>query len=674
VAPYVPLSEAEELREALRKHEYLYYVLDAPEISDEEYDALFRKLQELEKKFPELCAEDSPTQRVGGAVREGFSRVKHDFPMMSLDNVFNPGELAAYLGRLEREGVTPSRGISCELKIDGVAVALIYEEGVLVRGVTRGDGLMGEDVTPNIRTLSSVPLRLRILQKGRVEVRGEVYFPRKEFEALNAERDEEGLPPFANPRNAGAGSLRQLDPKVTASRKLRFFAYHVFFSENPPAASQQEIFHWLRSAGFPVEPHGKSVTTQEGMLEYTALWEKERFSLPYDTDGIVFKVESFALREELGSTARAPRWAVAYKFPPEEKLTLLREIRVSVGRTGTLTPVAYLDPVTLSGSVVQRATLHNQEEIERKDIRPGDRVWVRKAGEIIPEILRADPEKRSPSSVPYEMPLTCPECGSKAVRLPDEVAWRCPNRSCPAVLREGVLHFTSRKGMDIRGLGEKLVDQLLRVNLVHALGDIYRLSLKDLAGLERMGEKSAENLLQALETSKKRPLDRFLYALGIRYVGDQVARILAEEFRSIPRLQEASEEVLASLDGVGPRIAASVRAFFEDPQNRKTLESLRDMGVGGQPEEEMPELPKELPWKGRRMVFTGELTAMPRAEAEEKARSLGASPTSSVSKKTWLVVAGENAGSKLEKAQKLEIPVISEEAFLALLENPHGED
>lgn len=672
--PQVPMAEAQKLREELRKHEYLYYVLDAPEISDQEYDILFRKLQDLEKKFPELRSQDSPTQRVGGAVREGFSRVKHEFPMMSLDNVFNPGELSAYLGRLEREGVSPSRGISCELKIDGVAVSLTYQEGALLRGVTRGDGLMGEDVTPNIRTLSSIPLRLRVPQRGRVEVRGEVYFPRKEFQALNAERDEEGLLPFANPRNAGAGSLRQLDPKITASRKLRFFAYHAFFSEDSPAASQQELFHWLHSAGFPVEPHGRHAVSQEAMLEYITLWEKERFSLPYDTDGVVFKVDSFALRQELGSTARAPRWAMAYKFPPEEKCTLLREIRISVGRTGTLTPVAYLDPVTLSGSVVQRATLHNQEEIQRKDIRPGDWVWVRKAGEIIPEILRADPEKRSPTSVPYEMPLICPECGSQAVRLPDEVAWRCPNRSCPAVLREGLRHFASRKGMDIRGLGEKLVDQLLRQKLVGTLAEIYTLSRGDLAGLERMGEKSAENLLQALEASKKRPLDRFIYALGIRYVGDQVARILAEEFRSLSRLQEASEDVLASLDGVGPRIAASVRAFFEDSQNRKTLDDLKVLGVGISSEEEKSELPEELPWKGRRMVFTGEMTSMTRTEAEERARSLGASPTSSVSKKTWLLVAGENAGSKLEKAQKLEIPVISEEAFLDLLEDPHGKD
>ncbi len=664
-------SEAKRLREELRKHEYFYYVLDAPEIPDKEYDALFRDLQRLEQAFPELRTEDSPTQRVGGAVREGFSRARHELPMLSLDNVFNSGELGAYLGRLQREGITPSRGFSCELKIDGVAVALTYEDGVLVRGVTRGDGIFGEDVTPNIRTLPSIPLALRIFQKGRVEVRGEVYFPRKEFEALNAERDEEGLPPFANPRNAGAGSLRQLDPGITASRKLRFFAYHAFFSENAPAASQGELFEWLRSAGFPVEPHGKSVTAREAMMEYVAFWETERFSLPYDTDGIVFKVESFALRDELGSTARAPRWAVAYKFPPEEKKTLLREIRISVGRTGTLTPVACLEPVTLSGSVVQRATLHNHEEIHRKDIRPGDWVWVRKAGEIIPEVLRADTENRSPSSVPYEMPRTCPECGSSAVRLPDEVAWRCPNRSCPAVLREGLRHFASRKGMDIRGLGEKLVDQLLKGNLVRNIAGIYSLALEDLAGLERMGRKSAENLLQALEASKKRSLDRLIYALGIRYVGDQVARVLAAEFGRMSLLREASEEHLASLEGVGPRIAASVKAFFEDSQNQETLGELEKAGVLM----EIHEISSSGsgPWEGRRVVFTGELTSLTRSEAEERARALGASPTSSVSKKTWLVVAGESAGSKLEKARKLDVPVLSEEAFLALLQDPYRE-
>ncbi len=669
----VPVSEeVQRLREELRKHEYLYYVLDTPEISDQEYDALFRKLRTLEERFPDLRTEDSPTQRVGGSVREGFSRVPHHVPMLSLDNVFGIGELEAYLERLEREGISPSQGISCELKIDGVAVSLIYEDGFFLRGVTRGDGTFGEEVTPNLRTLPSIPLRLRLLQPGRVEVRGEIYFPRREFETLNTLRDEEGLAPFANPRNAAAGSLRQLDPKITASRKLRFFAYESFFSENPPATSQQELFRWLRAAGFPVENHGAFVFDRESMGNYVSLWETQRFSLPYDTDGIVFKVDRFSLRRELGSTSRSPRWAVAYKFPPEEKKTLLREIRISVGRTGTLTPVAHLDPITLSGSVVQKATLHNQEEIQRKDIRPGDWVWVRKAGEIIPEIVRVELSMRSSSIVSYEMPLICPECGSFAVRLPEEVAWRCPNRSCPAVLREGLLHFASRKGMDIRGLGEKLVEQLLQHELVNSIAQIYALSLEDLANLERMGQKSAANLLEALETSKKRPLDRLIYALGIRYVGDQVARILAEEYADLFSLQEASEERLALLEGVGPRIAASVRAFFQDIQNRKTLKDLERAGVSMKTGKK--DSSQEEPWKGRRMVFTGELLSMTRVEAEEKARILGASPTSSVSKNTWLVVAGENAGSKLEKARKLGVSVISEDAFVSMLENPLRED
>ncbi|HOO64178.1 MAG TPA: NAD-dependent DNA ligase LigA, partial [Synergistaceae bacterium] len=476
------------------------------------------------------------------------------------------------------------------------------------------------------------------------------------------------LPPFANPRNAAAGSLRQLDPGITASRKLRFFAYEAFFSEDSPVTCQRELFPWLRSAGFPVEENGKHVVHRQAMLEYVGFWEKERFALPYDTDGIVFKVDSFSLREELGTTSRAPRWAVAYKFPPEEKKTLLREIRISVGRTGALTPVAYLDPVTISGSVVQRATLHNQEEIQRKDIRPGDWVWVRKAGEIIPEVIRVDRSMRSTSSAPYEMPLICPECGSSAVRLPGEVAWRCPNRSCPAVLREGLLHFASRKGMDIRGLGEKLVEQLLQQNLVRNIAHIYTLSLENLVNLDRMGEKSGENLLKALEESKKRPLDRLIYALGIRYVGNQVARILAEEFSSVSLLAEASEEHLGLLEGVGPRIAASVRAFFEDPQNQETLRALEKAGVSMAKEGD--EASGELPWKGRRIVFTGELASMTRSEAEEKARNLGASPSSSVSKNTWLVVAGENAGSKLEKARKLEISIVAEDVFLDMLQKP----
>lgn len=665
----MPLSREEaagriqKLRAELARHNHLYYVLDRPEIEDDRYDLLFRELKELEKVWPELVASDSPTQRVGGAPLEKYEKVSHATPLLSLDNAFNLEEVEAFFGRTGKVlGRTPE-GYTCELKIDGLAISLLYENGLFVRGATRGNGLVGEDVTHNLRTIRSLPLRLLQDVPGKLEVRGEVCLDKKAFADLNALREEEGEPLFANPRNAAAGSLRQLDPKITARRKLGLFMYQVVDPEDHGLKNQGPILQWLRELGFPTQGNEKFCRDIDDVEGYLEKWRTGRFDLNYATDGVVIKVNEVSLWELLGRTAKSPRWAIAYKYPPEEKTTRIREILVSVGRTGSLTPVAVLEPVQLSGTVVQRASLHNQDEVDRKDIRVGDMVRVRKAGEIIPEVLGPVLEERSGNEEPFRLPETCPVCGATVMRLPEEVAWRCPNRSCPAQLREGLKHFASRKGMDIRGLGEKIVAQLIDGGTVSDLGDLYALDTPALLKLERMGEKSAAKLLQAIEDSKERPLSRLLNALGIRYVGARVAEILAEHFAAADAIGEATEEQIAAIEGIGPVIAASVRAFFGDEHNRQTLETLRSRGVRLADKKAEKEPSRPLPWAGNRVVFTGELSRAPRAEAEEVVRALGGIPSSSVSKKTFLVVAGENPGSKLRKAQEAGITIVDEQTF-----------
>ncbi len=663
-------SRAAVLREEILRHEHLYYVLDAPEIPDDRYDALFAELRRLEEEFPTLRSPDSPTQRVGGKAAEGFVKVRLSVPMLSLDNALDTEDLSAFLARTAPFAL--EHGYLCELKIDGLAVSLVYQDGVFVRGTTRGDGRTGEDVTANIRTIRNLPLRLSGAFPSKMEVRGEVLLQRQHFAELNMEREERGDPLFANPRNAAAGSLRQLDPAVVAERRLSIFLYTVVDPALFDVKTQEDSLLRLAEYGLPVQPAWKRCASPEDVLAFVEEWREGRFSLPYATDGVVVKLNSIAAWDELGATSHAPRWAIAFKYPPEEKSTRLEDIIVSVGRTGALTPVAVLSPVSISGSVVRRASLHNEDELRRKDVRIGDMVRVRKAGEIIPEILGPVLDARTGGEREFVMPECCPACGTPAVRLEGEVALRCPNRSsCPAQLKEGLRHFASRNGMDIRGLGDKIVDQLVEKGLLRSLADLYALDEETLASLDRMGEKSARNLINALEQSKERPFPRLLSALGIRFTGSRSAEILAEAFRDLPTLRNASEETLAAVDGVGPVMASAIRSFFEQPENQRLLERLTAAGVRATfpvSESEGENEPfGSRPFEGMRLVFTGEMESMTRIEAEETAKRFGAVCSSSVSKKTSFVVAGRDAGSKLSKALSLGVKIVNEEEFLEMI-------
>jgi len=663
-------SRAAVLREEILRHEHLYYVLDAPEIPDDRYDALFAELRRLEEEYPTLRSPDSPTQRVGGKAAEGFAKVSLSAPMLSLDNALDIEELSAFLARTAP--FAAERGYLCELKIDGLAVALVYEDGVFVQGTTRGDGRTGEDVSANIRTIRNLPLRLSGAFPPKMEVRGEVLLQRQHFAELNMEREERGEPLFANPRNAAAGSLRQLDPAVVAERRLSIFLYTVVDPALFDVKTQEDSLLRLAEYGLPVQPAWKRCASPEDVLAFVEEWREGRFSLPYATDGVVVKLNSIAAWDELGATSHAPRWAIAFKYPPEEKSTRLEDIIVSVGRTGALTPVAVLSPVSISGSVVRRASLHNEDELRRKDVRIGDMVRVRKAGEIIPEILGPVLDARTGGEREFVMPECCPACGTPAVRLEGEVALRCPNRSsCPAPLKEGLRHFASRNGMDIRGLGDKIVDQLVEKGLLRSLADLYALDEETLASLDRMGEKSARNLINALEQSKERPFPRLLSALGIRFTGSRSAEILAEAFRDLPTLRNASEETLAAVDGVGPVMASAIRSFFEQPENQRLLERLTAAGVRATfpvSESEGENEPfGSRPFEGMRLVFTGEMESMTRIESEETAKRFGAVCSSSVSKKTSFVVAGRDAGSKLSKALSLGVKIVNEEEFLEMI-------
>ena len=662
------LAEADKLRREIRHNEYLYYVLDAPEITDAEYDRMMVRLRELEARYPDSIPADSPTQRVGGRASSQFTEVRHLEPLLSLGNVFSAEELRAFDERV-RSGLPAGSKVEyvMEPKIDGLACSLIYENGKLVRAATRGDGVVGENVTANVRTIRSIPLTLKVPDGETVpellDVRGEVYMPRQAFMRLNEQRAERGESEFANPRNAAAGSLRQLDPQVTASRSLSFFAYYLV--GEGAQSKHSESLALLAHYGFKVSENYKVVENIDEAIKYIGDFNELRQGLSYDTDGAVIKVNDVYQQRILGATGKDPRWATAYKYPPEQAETTLEDIDWRVGRTGVLTPTAVLTPVKLSGSVISRATLHNEDFIRAKDIRIGDRVVINKAGEIIPEVLRVVVEKRTGDEKEVEIPSVCPECGWRVERQGEEAAIRCTNPHCPALGREGLIHFVSRDAMNIDGCGPSVINALLDAGLVRDAADLYSLRKDDLLKLERMGEKSADNLLAALAESKKNELDKLLFALGIRHVGAKVARILATEFGSMEKLQQAQPEELAQIRDIGDKIAESVVTWLNVPANIDLVERLAAAGLTMT--FTPPASQEDNPFFGKTLVFTGTMPTLGRAEAKTMAQDVGAKVSGSVSKKTDYVIAGAEAGSKLEKAQQLGVTVIDEAEFLRLL-------
>lgn len=662
------LAEAEKLRREIRHNEYLYYVLDAPEITDAEYDRMMVRLRELEARYPDSIPADSPTQRVGGRASSQFTEVRHLEPLLSLGNVFSAEELRAFDERV-RSGLPAGSKVEyvMEPKIDGLACSLIYENGKLVRAATRGDGVVGENVTANVRTIRSIPLTLKVPEGEAVpellDVRGEVYMPRQAFMRLNEQRAERGESEFANPRNAAAGSLRQMDPQVTASRSLSFFAYYLVGEGAQPKHS--ESLALLARYGFKVSENYKVVKNIDEAIKYIGDFNELRQGLSYDTDGAVIKVNDVYQQRILGATGKDPRWATAYKYPPEQAETTLEDIDWRVGRTGVLTPTAVLTPVKLSGSVISRATLHNEDFIRAKDIRIGDRVIINKAGEIIPEVLRVVAEKRTGDEKEVEIPNVCPECGWRVERQGEEAAIRCTNPHCPALGREGLIHFVSRDAMNIDGCGPSVINALLDAGLVRDAADLYSLRKEDLLKLERMGEKSADNLLAALSESKKNELDKLLFALGIRHVGAKVARILATEFGSMEKLQQAQPEELAQIRDIGDKIAESAVTWLNVPANIDLVERLAAAGLTMT--FTPPASQEDNPFFGKTLVFTGTMPTLGRAEAKTMVQDVGAKVSGSVSKKTDYVIAGAEAGSKLEKAQQLGVTVIDEAEFLRLL-------
>lgn len=683
-----PAARAEALRREIEHHSYQYYALDAPTISDAAFDSLMRELREIEAAHPELVTASSPTQRVGGYVGEQFAPVVHERRMYSLDNAMDLDELDEWMERTAEACGGSLPPLCCELKIDGSSIALTYEDGVLVRAATRGDGTTGEDVTVNMRTVRDVPLRLRDEARGAIapgvetlELRGEVYMPKKSFEALNAAAEEEGRAPFANPRNAAAGSLRQKDPAVTKMRDLSTFMYAIADDGALEVEGQWELLQWLRKAGFHVNPDVRLCATAEEVRGFCRECLDRRESLPYEIDGVVVKVNDFARQRAMGFTARAPRWAIAFKFPPEEKTTLLRDITVQVGRTGALTPVAELVPVVVAGSTVARATLHNLDEVHRKDVRVGDTVIVRKAGDVIPEVLGPVLSLRSPEARIWEMPSVCPSCGSPVVRDPGEVAFRCISIDCPAQALERLLHWASRGALDIDGMGEEIVSRLVESGRVADVADYYSLSEEELASLDmgrvkadgepvRLGHTVAKKLVAAIEASKGRPFARVLFGLGIRHVGKTTAEAIAAAYPSMDALSAAGEDELAGIYGVGPKVAHGMWLFFRTPDNTSVIERLRAAGVTMADEATAPgdEVPQVL--AGLTFVLTGTLahSGMTRDEAGARLKAMGAKVSGSVSKKTSFVVAGENAGSKYDKAVALDVPVLDEAQLLNLLE------
>ena len=677
----------EELREQINYHNYRYYVLDSPEISDAEYDKLMAELRRLEAEHLEFITPESPTQRVGAAPVEAFGVVEHPMPLLSLANVFSYDELVAWHRRISN--LVPGRemGFVCELKLDGLAVALTYIDGRFTTGATRGDGYRGEDITQNLKTIKSIPLVVPRDAPKRFEVRGEVYLSKAGFEKLNRERAERGEPLFANPRNAAAGSVRQLDPRVTAKRPLNIYIYGLGYADpDLSGPTHWETLEYLKALGFRISPDNAQVADIDGAEEYHQHWVKEREKLEFEADGIVIKVNPFELQRELGVVGRDPRWAVAYKFPAIQATTRLLDIGISVGRTGSLNPYAILEPVSVGGVTIRRAALHNEEDIRRKDLRIGDTVIVQRAGEVIPEVVAPVVSKRTGQEKEFRLgrktweiyrqgqgitegevpdyPI-CPVCGSPAVKPEGEVMARCPNTSCPAQIYEVLTHFVARGAMDIEGIGEKLAAALLGKGLVKDVADLYSLRKEQLAALERMGEKSAQNVLNAIEESKERPLSRAIFALGIRHVGGETAELLASHFGSIDRLAKASEEELASIPSIGPKIAESIHAYFRQESNLRVIDKLRRAGVRL---EEKPAERREMPLSGQEFVLTGRLEAFSQSEAEARIKELGGSVGSGITKKTTYVVVGADPGSKLDKARSLGIKLLSEQEFLRLLE------
>ena len=653
-------QEILELRRELNQANYEYYVKDDPTMSDYDYDYKLRRLEELEGAHPELVTPDSPTQRVGGKALESFQQVTHRVPLESLQDVFDFDELRAFDQRVR--GVEPQVSYSVEPKVDGLSVALEYQDGQFVRGATRGDGLVGEDVTENLKTVKSIPLSIPDVP-GTLIVRGEVYMPKKVFHALNEQREKRGEAPFANPRNAAAGSLRQLDPKIAAQRKLDIAVFNIQWAENEDFHGHTEGLNYLASKGFKVIPHVTCAAIEEAVAQVTAIGEG-RENYPFDIDGAVIKVDDLAQRQTLGSTAKFPRWAAAYKYPPEVKPSRLTDIVIQVGRTGVLTPKAVLEPVRLAGTTVTSATLHNQDFIAEKDIRIGDTVLVRKAGEIIPEVLSVVMDKRPADAVPYRFPEVCPECGAPVARDEDGAHIRCTGAECPAQLLRNLAHFASRDAMDIEGLGIAVVENLVKAGLVKTPGDLYFLREEDVAGLERMGKKSAQNLMAAIEKSKSQDLSRLLFAFGIRQVGQKAGKILAQRFGSLDKLQNAAVEELTAVDDIGAITAQSIVDWFASPQSQHLIERLKEAGVNMQAEEKGA----DQRFAGKTFVLTGTLDRFTRAEATQMIEDRGGKAAGSVSKKTTYVVAGEAAGSKLRKAQELGVPVLTQEEFLALME------
>jgi DNA ligase (NAD+) len=677
-----PFARITELRRLIRHHEELYYVANQPEITDAEFDDLMRELLRLEQEHPTLVTPDSPTQRVSGRASEGFESVRHAEPMLSLDNAYNEDELRAFDERV-RKGLAESGAMPesveyvVELKIDGLSIALTYQDSALIRAATRGDGMTGEDVTSNVRTIRAVPLRLREPVPGRVEVRGEVYLPRAAFEKMNKERAETGDLLFANPRNAAAGALRNLDPSLVSKRGLGSFTYQLVPGQFD---SHADTLEHMKKWGLPVEPHWKRCSGIDALVEFCLEWADKRRTLGFDTDGVVIKVNALESRRRLGTTSKFPRWAVAFKFPAEQKTTLLKEIAVNVGRTGAVTPFAVLEPVFVGGTTVSMATLHNADDIARKDIRTGDWVIVEKAGDVIPRIVGPVLGRRSAESQPWVMPTTCPECDSRLHREDEEAVWRCENVSCPARLQRGLEHFAGRGAMNIEGLGESLIKQLIESGLVRDYADIYHLTADQLANLtsasvrgdgktieRRFGEKNAAKVVEQIRRSKTNELWRLLYGLGIRHIGERGAQVLAKAFGSVEALVAASLQQLQSTHEIGPVLAESVRSWLDEPRNQTLLRSLRDAGLRMEVPESERAAAGPLPLAGRTYVITGTLSSMSREEATAALERLGAKAAGSVSKKTTAVFVGEEAGSKADKAKALGIPLLSEEDLLALI-------
>jgi DNA ligase (NAD+) len=661
-------ERAAYIRKELNRHNYLYYLLDDPEISDAEYDRMMRELVDLEERFPELITPDSPTQRVGARPLEKFTTIEHTIPMLSLENGFDKDEIRAFDHRVKKLlGTDATITYTAEPKMDGTAVELIYEKGLLARASTRGDGFTGEDITANVRTIRTVPLVLlsdpSFPIPGRMEVRGEVFIGLSGFRSLNSQRLEQEETPFANPRNAAAGSLRQLDPGITARRPLEMFCYGIGVVEGADFNTHWEALQILRRLGLRINPLARICRGIESAVEYYRKIESERNELPYEIDGVVIKVDDLGLQRRLGKKSRSPRWAIAYKFAPTQESTSVVSIEVQVGRTGVLTPVANLAPVSVGGVVVSRATLHNEDEIAKKDIRRGDTVLVQRAGDVIPEVVKVIESKRTGGEVRFRMPDSCPVCGSEVVRLSGEVARRCINTSCRAQVKERIKHFASKNALDVDGLGDKLVKQLVEKGLVGSYADLFALKRDMICGLERMAEKSADNLLAAMEKSKKTTFDRFVYALGIRYVGQHLAKVLARHFGSLDRLIGANEEELLDLKEVGPQVAGSVVAFFGNPENRRNIERLLASGVMP---EAMPVLHEPV-LAGMTFVLTGTLSSLTRAQAKAQIERLGGKAAGTVSSRTSYVVAGENPGSKLNKARNLGIEIIDEEGLKEIL-------